>query len=252
MFRDSRGVVHTVSAGDPLDDLPSGAAAALQRALLRPVGGDLGGALERCEAVRELVERWQDGFFAALPDEVDLEEEGRWAAEAGLSLAEVEAGYDDDDGPDEDDPFDVPFVATGEDPDALQAHLAELELSDPLVSAHTPTDPDDPRAALGEELVAVLERELLLLPLRVRLEALVAAGELAGQWADLLADHEKLLGHLVLGHASPHGTDPAALAHERLADAHAGLHTGAGPGHPDALPSPYAVPGADPDDDPPS
>ena len=102
MFRDSRGVVHTVTAADPLEDLPAGAAAVLREALLRPVQGDLGGALERCEAVRELAERWQDAFFAALPDHVDLQEEARWAAEAGLSLEEVEAAYDEDD-----DPFDL-------------------------------------------------------------------------------------------------------------------------------------------------
>ncbi|MCW2779439.1 MAG: hypothetical protein JWN17_3164 [Frankiales bacterium] len=220
MFRDSRGVVHTVSAGDPLDDLPADAARALQEALLVPTGGDLGGALERCEAVRELVERWQDAFFAALPDDVDLEEEGRWAAEAGLSLAEVEADY-------EDDPYDEPFEDdeddNDEEGDALDAQLAAL----PFVDPSRPTDPDDPRAALGEELVSVLERELLLLPFRVRLEALVAAGELAGSWADLLADHEKVLGHLVLAHGAPQD----ALAHDALADAHAALHAGTGPGH---------------------
>ncbi len=231
VFRDSRGVVHTVSAGDPLDDLPTGAVRALQQALLRPVEGDLGGALERCEAVRELVERWQDAFFAALPDAVDLEEEARWAAEAGLSLDEVEAGYDEDpldlDEPDDDDPLDTT------DFDELQAELAGLALVDP----HRPTDPDDPRAALGEDLVSQLERELLLLPLRVRLEALVAAGELAGQWADLLADHEKVLGHLLLAH--PGGIavleDLSAAAghtHEHLADLHAALHEPTGPGHP--------------------
>ena len=36
MFRDSHGVVHTVSSSDPLRDLPEGAAAALSSALLRP------------------------------------------------------------------------------------------------------------------------------------------------------------------------------------------------------------------------
>jgi hypothetical protein len=233
VFRDSRGVVHTVSAADPLDDLPAGAAAVLASALLRPVEGDLGGAVERCEAVRELAERWQDGFFAALPDEVDLEEEARWAAEAGLSLEEVEAGYDEEDDEDEDDPFAVPFVSGGlggpdddDQADALRTSLAELDLG----AGGSPADPDDPRALLGDELVAVLERELLLLPLRVRLEALVAAAGLAGQWADLLADHEKLLGHLLLAHAAPL-PDAAGRAHEALADAHAGLHRVSGPGH---------------------
>ncbi len=221
MFRDSRGVVHTVSAADPLDDLPTDAARALQDALLRPVASDLGGALERCEAAGELLERWQDAFFAALPDELDLEEEARWAAEAGLSLAEVEAGY-------EADPYDLYEEAYDDDedddePGDLDAELAAL----PFVDPHSPTDPDDPRAALGEDLVSLLERELLLLPLRVRLEALVAAAALAGQWADLLADHEKLLGHLVLAHEAA----PEPDTHESLADAHAALHAGTGPGH---------------------
>ncbi len=228
MFRDSRGVVHTVSAGDPLDDLPAGAARALAEALLRPVGGDLGGALERCEAVRELVERWQDAFFATLPDDVDLDEEARWAAEAGLSLDDVEAAYEDDDEDDDDEPS--PFLV--EDEGAVDEELAALDLVDPVSGARLPTDPDDPRAALGEELVGVLERELLLLPLRVRLEALVAASELAGEWADLFADHEKALGHLVLAHGH-RPLDDAALAHEALVDAHAALHAAAGPGHPD-------------------
>ena len=225
MFRDSRGVVHTVSAGDPLDDLPTGAARALQQALLRPVGGDLGSALERCEAVRELTERWQDAFFAALPDDVDLEEEARWAAEAGLSLADVEAVYDDDE--EEEEP--EPFLVADEDDD-VEEQLAALDLVDPS----RPTDPDDPRAALGEELVGLLERELLLLPLRVRLEALVAASELAGQWADLYADHEKALGHLVLAHgAAQEVLAHEVLSHEALADAHAALHARHGPGHRD-------------------
>jgi len=35
-----------------------------------PSHGDLGGLLERCEAVIDLLERWQDAFFAALPQEV--------------------------------------------------------------------------------------------------------------------------------------------------------------------------------------
>src|SRR5919107_2560892 len=103
MFRDSRGVGHTVSSADPLEDLPPGAVGALQAALLQPGVTDLGSVLERCDAVRELVERWQDAFFAALPDEVDLEEEARWAAEAGLSLDDVESGYDDED---DDEPLD--------------------------------------------------------------------------------------------------------------------------------------------------
>ena len=202
MFRDSRGVVHTVCSADPLLDLPGDAAAVLQRGLLLPVEGDLGGALERCEAAAELIEGWQDAFFTALPDEIDLAEEGRWAAEAGLSLDDVEAGYEDDEDDDEDDEED------------LDDELLELDrLPDPTRDA-------GPRRVLPTELVAEL------LPLRVRLEALVAAGELVDGWADLLADHEKALGHLVLSHAEPQ----LRLGHEALADRHAVLHAG-GPGH---------------------
>ena len=219
MFRDSRGVVHTVSSADPLADLPPGAAAALQEALLQPPSGgatvDVGSVLERCDAVRELVERWQDAFFASLPDEVDLEEEARWAAEAGLSLAEVEAGYEDDD----DEPLDL--TALGDDDEALE-DLDVLMQEDALDD-----DEHDPRRVLPESLVTVLERELLLLPVRVRLEALVAAGDLVAEWADLVADHEKLLGHLVLAHAEPQ----EATGHELLAARHAVLHTATGPGH---------------------
>ena len=214
-------MVHTVSSADPLEDLPAGAAQALQAALLQPStpgGGrlDLGSVLERCDAVRELVERWQDAFFAALPDEVDLEEEARWAAEAGMSLEEVEAQYEDED----DDELVLP-----EDERDLALHDDEL---DDLVDLTAPgPDDDDPRSLLPEELVAVLERELLLLPVRVRLEALVAAADLVSTWSDLLADHEKLLGHLVLAHAEPQ----EAVDHERLVDRHAGLHSTSGPGH---------------------
>ena len=221
MFRDSKGVVHTVSSADPLADLPPGAAAALQDALLSPdASGDIGSVLERCDAVRELVERWQDAFFTALPDEVDLEEEARWAAEAGLSLAEVEAGYEDEE---EDDEIDL-AVLTGEG--------QQLEDLDALIEGDGLEDEDenDPRRVLPEELVAVLERELLLLPVRVRLEALVAAADLVTEWADLVADHEKLLGHLVLSHAEPQ----EATAHEVLLARHAVLHDGTGPGHAEA------------------
>lgn len=212
MFRDSRGVVHTVSSADPLLDLPADAAAVLQRGLLVPVEGDLGGALERCEAARELIERWQDAFFASLPDDVDLREEARWAAEAGLSLDDVESGYDEDDEP-------VPPVD-------LEA-LAPLE-DEPSALLNEPSGQDagEPTVVLPEELVAALERELLLLPTRVRLEALVSAADLVDSWADLLADHEKVLGHLVLGHGEPQ----QVRAHEALADRHAALHA-AGPGH---------------------
>ncbi|MGI8535994.1 MAG: hypothetical protein ACR2K2_05740 [Mycobacteriales bacterium] len=210
MFRDSRGVVHTVSSADPLADLPPGAARALQRALLAPADGqavDLGSILERCDAVRELVERWQDAFFASLPDDVDLVEETRYAAEAGISLDEVETGSGDD-----------------EDDGDVEVELAEL---DELVELTEPAE-DDPRTRLPEELVTVLERELLLLPLRVRLEALVAAADLVSGWSELVSDHEKLLGHLVLAHAEPQ----QACGHEHLVDRHAVLHVTGGPGHP--------------------
>ena len=213
-------MVHTVSSADPLEDLPAGAARALQAALLQPLSslggpGDLGTVLERCDAVRELVERWQDAFFAALPDEVDVEEETRWAAEAGMSLEEVEAQYEDDE-----DDEDLALLA--EDPS-----LEDDDELDELVDLTAPVEDADPRRVLPEELVAVLERELLLLPLRVRLEALVAAADLVSTWSDLLADHEKLLGHLVLAHGEPQ----AAVDHEGLVDRHAVLHSSTGPGH---------------------
>lgn len=218
MFRDSKGVVHTVSSTDPLSDLPPGAATALQQALLAPTEPvDLGSVLERCDAVRELVERWQDAFFAALPDDVDLEEEARWAAEAGLSLEEVEAGYEDDD----DEELDLDLSGPGADLEELDALVDPEELEVGF------DDEDDPRRLLPEELVTVLERELLLLPVRVRLEALVAAADLVGEWADLVADHEKLLGHLVLVHAEPQ----QGTGHEPLVVRHNALHAASGPGH---------------------
>jgi hypothetical protein len=214
-------VVHTVSSADPLADLPPGAARALQAALLStgdtdgPV--DVGSLLERCDAVRDLVERWQDAFFASLPDDVDLAEEARWAAEAGMSLDEVEAGYSEQDDPIDD--LDVLAALDDEEEDLDElAELLELQVE---------PDVDDPRRVLPEELVAVLERELLLLPLRVRLEALVAAVELIETWSDLVADHEKLLGHLVLSHAEPQ----VATDHEVLVERHAALHALAGPSH---------------------
>ena len=212
MFRDSRGVVHTVSSADPLEDLPPGAVAALQAALLQPGSADLGSVLERCDAAQELLERWQDAFFSALPDEVDVEEEARWAAEAGMSFEEVEAQYQDEDDDEDELLLDPPLVPADD--------------LDDLVDLTAP-DEDDPRRLLPEELVTVLERELLLLPLRVRLEALVAAAEVVSTWADLVADHEKLLGHLVLSHGEPQ----AVSAHEALVDRHAVLHATSGPGH---------------------
>jgi hypothetical protein len=81
---------------------------------------------------------------------------------------------------------------------------------------------------LPEDLVSVLERELLLLPIRTRLEALVAAADIVENWSDLLADEEKLLGHLVLRHG---GSPPASREQEALADLHAQLHAASGPGH---------------------
>jgi hypothetical protein len=212
VFRDSRGVVHTVSSADPLDDLPPDAATVLQDGLLRPVDGDLGTALERCDAVRELVERWQDAFFDALPDEFDVEEERRWAVEAGMSLDEIEAKYAEEDseldltGLDEDDE-DLPVDLIGADED------------------------EDLTGVLPEELVSVLERELLLLPIRTRLEALVAAADLVENWSDLLSDEEKLLGHLVLRHGGSPSPGDLPREHEALADLHAERHATSGPGH---------------------
>ena len=221
MFRDSRGVVHTVSSAEPLADLPPGAVAALQDALLQtgPVV-DIGGVLERCDAVRELVERWQDAFFTSLPDDVDLEEEARWAAEAGLSLEEVEAGYEDE----VDDDLDLGLGV--EDPELAElVELDELALLDD--ESLVEDDEHDPRRVLPEDLVTALERELLLLPVRVRLEALVAAADLVAEWAELVADHEKVLGHLVLAHGEPQ----QATEHEVLVARHAALHRETGPGH---------------------
>ena len=223
MFRDSHGVVHTVSSSDPLLDLPGDTAGALAAALLRPGEPDLEVALDRCEAVRELLERWQDAFFAALPDEIDLDEEARWAAEAGMSLADVEAGYEDEPGYDDD--------ADGEDDPLEVAGLTEVDLGGlglPDLDLEPATGPDE-SVDLPDDLVQLLERELLLLPLRVRLEALVAAAALVGTWSDLLTDHEKLLGHLALAHAEP----VVAAGHARLADRHALLHAAHGPGHPE-------------------
>jgi len=235
--------VHTVCSTEPLLDLPEGAARALQQGLLRPPG-ELASALERCDAAIELLERWQDAFFAALDDDVDLEEEARVAAEAGLSLAELEATFTDDDEPLEDD-----------EPIEDDREAAEFEELIELTAAAE--DERDPRRVLPEELVSVLERELLLLPVRVRLEALVAAVNLVSQWTELMSDHEKLIGHLVLAHAIPvapvrpadgaagpdgrGGLDDEAQAidlddelaqHERLAARHGALHEQQGPGHP--------------------
>jgi hypothetical protein len=214
VFRDSRGVVHTVSAADPLDDLPPDAVRALQDALLRPVEGDVGGALERCDAVLELVERWQDAFFASLPESFDVEEERRWASAAGMSLDEIEAEYAEEE--------------AELDLDSVDLDDELLDDDDLLLDDALGLDEDDPALVLPEELVSVLERELLLLPVRTRLEALVAATDLVENWSELLGDVEKLYGHLVLRHsaASP------PKEHEALAELHAELHATTGPGHP--------------------
>jgi hypothetical protein len=246
VFRDSHGVVHTVSSADPLSDLPGDTAQALCGALLRPHERDLDVALDRCEAVRELLERWQDAFFAALPAEVDPAEESRWAAEAGLSLAELEASYDDD--PDhvelagladelvEDlvDMVDELGLAEEAELDALDVRGYDEpgELVDELPGLDLTEAGDELVARLPEELVSLLERELLLLPMRVRLEALVAAADLVTGWSDLFADHEKLLGHLVLAHRVPPVELRPELGHEELAHRHALLHHAHGPGHP--------------------
>jgi hypothetical protein len=221
-------VVHTVSSADPLEDLPAEASSALARTLLIPTHGDLGGVLERCDAVRHLLDRWQDAFFAALPDEVDLEEESRWAAEAGLSLDEIDAEWEDPDWEDDADDWDE----NEESPGQLGLQMGEqISLSELGPLDDDPADLFDlgsPSAdlPLDEEVVAELEVALLLLPLRVRLEALVAAAALVEAWADLYADHEKVLGHLVL----THGVATAAAPHEVLLDQHAALHAGL-PGH---------------------
>jgi hypothetical protein len=207
-------VVHTVSSADPLDDLPPTAARALQDALLRPVDGDIGNALERCDAARELIERWQDAYFASLPDVFDIEEERRYATEAGMSLDEIEAEYAE-----ENEELDLTRTDDVDDDDLSDLLPAELMLDD--------DDEEDPRAVLPEDLVSLLERELLLLPVRTRLEALVAAADVVTEWSDLLADTEKLLGHLMLRHA---GVEPPFEA-VVLADRHAALHAMTGPAH---------------------
>ena len=241
VFRDSRGVVHTVSSADPLADLPPGAVRALQDVLLAPAAAgaepDVGGLLTLAEAVRDLLGRWQDAFFAALPDDVDLEEEARWAQEAGLTLAEVEAdaagGWADEpepaSAPDDDLPADALELLDLDDSPFEDDPFAADDDLELLLDARPD---DDPRAVLPEPLVTALERELLLLPVRVRLEALVAADDLVQEWSELVADHEKLLGHLVLAHAQlPH---PDVLGHEQLVARHAALHAASGPAHPDA------------------
>src|SRR3954452_25294090 len=157
VFRDSRGVVHTVSSADPLEDLPPDAALALQNALLRPVEGDIGSALERCDAVRELVERWQDAFFESLPDAFDIEEERRYALESGMSLDEIEAEYAEEDA--------ELGLALDDLDDGGEANESLL-LAGPLLLDHAEADP---LRVLPETLVSVLERELLLLPIRTRL-----------------------------------------------------------------------------------
>jgi hypothetical protein len=212
VFRDSRGVVHTVSSPDPLQDIPPVAADALARTLLIPSQGDLVHLLERCEAVVDLLERWQDAFFAALPVEVDIEEETRWAEQAGIRLADVEEEWAEDE--DEDEEYD------DSDDDELPGQLPLDAIAEDELAVF-----DDGGAfpgLLSEETVTELETALLLLPMRTRLEALVASTTLVHSWCDLMADHEKCLGHLVL----VHGERPDPAHHEALVDRHAMLHAG--------------------------
>jgi hypothetical protein len=190
MFRDSHGVVHTVSSAEPLADLPPGAAAALQDALLLTGPGvDIGSVLERCDAVRELVERWQDAFFAASRTTSTSRRRRAGPPRPGCRWRRSRAGYEDDD----DDELDDLRSST------------RRSTSWPCWSPRrwSTTTSTTPRGCCPRTWSTVLERELLLLPVRVRLEALVAAGDLVAEWADLVADHEKLLGHLVLAHAEP-------------------------------------------------
>ncbi len=211
MFRDSRGVVHTVSAADPMDDVPAEAADALARTLLVPGHGDLGSLLERCEAVIDLLERWQDAFFAALPPDVDLEEEAEWAAKAGITLADVEEEWEDEDDTEDD------LDDQDEDEMPGQLPLEAIGFEDLVVFEDAPLN-----GLLDEDTVTELETSLMLLPMRTRLEALVAATTLVHSWCDLMADHEKCLGHLVL----VHGERPEPGPHDTLVDRHAILHAG--------------------------
>lgn len=173
-----------------------------------------------------LLDRWQDAFFAALPVEIDEAEETQWASRAGISLAEIESEWEDEDD-DWDDDWDEDWDENDEAESPGQLGLDQIELSEltpledePLELLHL--EPTEELNVLGETLVAELERALLLLPVRTRLEALVAAGAVVDTWADLYADHEKCLGHLVLAH----GTAPEIHLHEVLADEHARLHGG--------------------------
>lgn len=215
--------MHTVSSADPLEDLPSSAADALAAYLLVPVEGDLGSAIERCEAVAALLDGWQHAFFAALPTAIDRDEEARYAAEAGIDLDDLEPETDegDEDWAEDDWPADADAEVEG------QLGLDTIDLDDLDGGALLGHRADPLTALLDDELVSRLERELLLLPLRVRLEALLAASSLVEAWSDLLADHEKLLGHVVLAH----GELATERAHDHLADLHAALHDGR-PGHP--------------------
>jgi hypothetical protein len=154
--------------------------------------------------VVDVLERWQDAFFAALPPEVDIDEEARWAEKAGISLSDIEQEWDDESGVEDESPGQLP--------------LDEIDLDELVVF-----DDVEPGASLlHEDTVAELETALMLLPLRTRLEALVAATTLVHSWCDLMADHEKCLGHLVL----VHGERPDPAPHEMLVDRHAMLHAG--------------------------
>ena len=136
---------------------------------------------------------------------MDIEEEARWAEQAGISLADIEDEWQDDGSDDDDEsPGQLPLDAIG---------------VDELIVFH---DDDLVAGQLHPDAVAERESALMLLPMRVRLEALVAATTLVHTWCDLMADHEKCLGHLVL----VHGERPEAHPHEVLVDRHAILHAG--------------------------
>jgi hypothetical protein len=183
--------------------------------MLQPGTPDLGSVLERCDAVQELLERWQDAFFTGLPDDVDVEEEARWAPRPACrsrrwrrSTTRTTTRTDDE-------------TALELDPELVGAdHL------DVLAELAVPDD-DDPRRLLPEDLSPCSSASCCCSPCGCGLEALVAAAEVVSTWTELVADQEKLLGHLVLAHAEPQ----AVLGHEALVDRHAVLHAASGPGH---------------------
>ena len=160
MFRDSRGVVHTVSSADPLEDLPPGAVRALQTALLQPGTADLGGAASAATPYRA-APALAGRLLLRAPRRGRRRGGGPLGGRGGHVVRGRRGAVRDDEEDDEDELL-------------LDAGLDQTEALDGFVDLTAP-DEDDPRRLLPEELVTVLERELLLLPLRVRLEALVAA-----------------------------------------------------------------------------